>query len=51
MALKHQVGAQFSLAENLIGKFAFDQRLRTLDALQIAVKLAAPSTAPPPRPN
>jgi predicted nucleic acid-binding protein len=31
--------AQFSLAEILIGKYAFDQRLRTLDALQMAVAL------------
>jgi hypothetical protein len=31
--------AQFSLAEKLIGKYAFDQRLRTLDALKMAVAL------------
>jgi hypothetical protein len=31
--------AQFSLAEKLIAKYAFDQRLRTLDALQMAVAL------------
>ena len=31
--------AQFSLAEMLIAKYAFDQRLRTLDALQMAVPL------------
>jgi hypothetical protein len=51
MALKHQVGAQFSLAEKLIGKYTFDERLRTLDASRMAVKPAAPSTTPLPRPN
>ena len=29
--------AEFSLAEKLIAKYAFDHRLRTLDALQVAV--------------
>ncbi len=31
--------SEFAVAEELIGRYAFDQQLRTLDALQLAVAL------------